>query len=53
MSEVQAWFHNLPPVTKWVFSLSAISTLLGALGVVTFDRMALFFDPIYREFQVR
>lgn len=53
MTDLQAWYQGLPPVTKWVFSLSAGFTLLGALGVVTFDRVALMLDPIYYEFQVR
>lgn len=52
MSELQSWYYGLPSVTKWFFTLSAATTLLGALGVLSYDRMIFAIDPIFREFQI-
>lgn len=53
MAEIQTWYHGLPPVTKWFFSLSVGATLLGTLGVFPAEQAALILDSITKEFQVR
>lgn len=53
MSEITQWWHGMPPVTRWLFGLSAATTILTHFGVFDPYRLLFSLEPIYREFQVR
>jgi hypothetical protein len=53
MAELQSWWQGLPPVTKWFFGTSVVTTLLTHIGVFDVYRLLFQLEPIYQEFQVR
>jgi hypothetical protein len=52
MAEIQNWWNELPPVTKWFFGVSVATTLLTNFGVFEAPRLILSLNPIVSEFQV-
>ena len=53
MSDIQAWFNSLPQFTRLWFGLTVLFTLVGRFGLVSAYYLALLYEPLFKQLQVR
>ena len=52
MSDIGDWFKSLPIFTRYWFALTIGFTLIGKLGIISFYKLILLYEPFIKNFEL-